>query len=216
MDSSRKKIFIWGAGGQGRVVLDILRENKNFEIVGFIDSNKKLKGKIVDGVEVLGDKSVLKGLHQKGVQTGIVAIGTNTDRCEVADYLRAHKFHLVNAIHPRAFITSNVVIGSNVTITAGAIICVHTVVGDDVIINTGAIVDHHSIIGKGVHIAPGAKLAGGVEIGGKAFIGIGAVIIQYLKIGNNSIIGAGSVVLKDIPDRVVAVGVPARVIKKIK
>lgn len=210
------KIFIWGTGGHGRVVLDILRENKNFEIYGFVDSNRKSKGKIVDGVKVLGDKSILKDLRSKSVQAGVVAIGNNKDRCEIADYLKKRGFYLINAIHPRATIASNVSIGSNVTIAAGAIICAHAIIENNVIVNTGAIIEHENIIGNGAHIASGARLAGRIEVGEKTFIGIGVTVIQRIKIGSNSIIGASAVVLGDIPDNVVVVGVPAKVIRKVE
>ncbi|MBA7561971.1 hypothetical protein ES695_16675 [Candidatus Atribacteria bacterium 1244-E10-H5-B2] len=46
-----------------------------------------------------------------------------------------------------------------------------------------------------------------------SFFGISATIIQRIKIGKNVTIGAGSVVIKDIPDNVIAVGNPAKIIK---
>lgn len=52
------------------------------------------------------------------------------------------------------------------------------------------------------------------EIGENCFIGINAMILPGVKIGNNVIIGASSVVTKDIPDGCIAVGNPAKVIKK--
>lgn len=209
------KIIILGASGQGKVVLDILRENKEFDIAGFIDNNEQLKGAMVDGVLVFGTDKEIDRLRQEGIQTAIVAVGDNKERCELADKLKKKGLRLVNAIHPRASIASNVVFGSNITIANSAIICAYAVIEDNVIINTGAIVEHENIIGRGVHIASGVKLAGRVRVGEKSFIGIGAVVIQNVKIGKNSVIGAGAVVLKDIPDNVVAVGVPARVIKTI-
>lgn len=54
-----------------------------------------------------------------------------------------------------------------------------------------------------------------VSIGDDCWIGGGAVICPGVKIGHRTIIGAGSVVTKDIPNDVIAVGNPARVIKKI-
>ena len=45
-----------------------------------------------------------------------------------------------------------------------------------------------------------------------SFIGIGATIIQGIIIGKNVTIGAGSVVIDDIPDNVIAVGNPAKLI----
>ena len=53
-----------------------------------------------------------------------------------------------------------------------------------------------------------------VEIGDGSYIGINSVIVGNVKIGAGSVIGANSVVTKDIPDCCIAVGVPARVIKR--
>ena len=51
-----------------------------------------------------------------------------------------------------------------------------------------------------------------IKIGNNCFIGCGAVIMGGVKIGNNVIIGTRSVVTKDVPDGVVAAGMPAKVI----
>lgn len=210
----KEKIFIWGASGQGKVVLDILRNAKHFEIFGFIDSNKELQGKNIDGVKIFGDKAELDILWKKGVRAGIVAVGDNEKRCQIADYLKSKNFKLINAIHPQASIATNVFLGTNITINAGAIVSTYATIEDNVIINTGAIIEHDNIIRNGAHIASGVKLAGGIEVGERTLVGIGATAIQYLKIGKNSVIGAGAVVLHDIEDNVVAVGIPAKVIKK--
>lgn len=50
-------------------------------------------------------------------------------------------------------------------------------------------------------------------IGDNVSIGAGAVLLGGIKIGNNVSIGANAGVLKDLPENVVAVGVPAKVIK---
>ena len=54
-----------------------------------------------------------------------------------------------------------------------------------------------------------------VSIGYGSYIGINAVIVGNVKIGKHCVIGANSVVTKDVPDYCVAVGSPARVIKKM-
>jgi acetyltransferase-like isoleucine patch superfamily enzyme len=54
-----------------------------------------------------------------------------------------------------------------------------------------------------------------VEIGDGSWIGIGAVILPNVRIGKRCVIGANAVVTRDIPDRSVAVGSPARVIRTI-
>lgn len=55
-----------------------------------------------------------------------------------------------------------------------------------------------------------------VTIGDDSYIGINAVIVGNVKIGRHCVVGANSVVTKDIPDYCVAVGSPAKVIKKLK
>lgn len=54
-----------------------------------------------------------------------------------------------------------------------------------------------------------------VHIGKNCWIGAGAIILPGINVGDNSVIGAGSVVTKDIPDNVVAVGNPCKVLRKI-
>jgi len=59
-------------------------------------------------------------------------------------------------------------------------------------------------------------ISGAVNISELSFLGIGATIIQRIKICKNVTIGAGSVVTKDIPDNVITVGNPAKIIKSKK
>ena len=54
-----------------------------------------------------------------------------------------------------------------------------------------------------------------VRIGENTWIGAGAILLPGICIGKNTVIGAGSVVTHDIPDDVVAVGNPCRVLRKI-
>ena len=61
----------------------------------------------------------------------------------------------------------------------------------------------------------GKELASPVTIGDNVWLGGGVIVCPGVTIGSNVTIGAGSVVTKDIPDNVVAVGNPCRVIKKV-
>lgn len=54
-----------------------------------------------------------------------------------------------------------------------------------------------------------------ITIGNDVWIGGGTIILPGVTIGNNCVVGAGSVVTKDIPDNSMAVGNPARIIKKL-
>lgn len=61
----------------------------------------------------------------------------------------------------------------------------------------------------------GIEKAKTINIGDGAWLGGKVTVVPGVSIGKHSVIGAGSVVTKDIPDDVVAVGNPCRVIRKI-
>lgn len=61
----------------------------------------------------------------------------------------------------------------------------------------------------------GVEIAKPITVGNKVWIGAGSTILAGVTIGDNTVIGAGSVVTKSIPDNVVAVGVPCKVLRKI-
>lgn len=207
---------IIGAGGHGRVVLDILRAAGQYRPMGFLDAQPTLTGAQVAGLEVLGDVSLLPKLQQQKLSHAIVAVGDNRARLAYAQLLLEHGFELITAIHPRAHLSSGVQVGRNVVIAAGAIICTQVKIDDSAIINTGAIVDHECRIGAGAHIAPGAALAGRVQVESGAFVGLGARVIQRLTIGSFATVGAGAVVLEDVPADTAVVGVPARCLPPIE
>ncbi len=208
--SPRQPCVIIGAGGHGRVVLDILMRDRRVDVVGFLDSNTALHGRRMDGVLVLGDLDDLPRLRDRGITQAVIAIGDNGIRRHFADRAESLGVHLINAIHPSANLAHNVTLGRNVVIAAGALVCAHCQIGDSVILNTGCIVDHESMIGTAAHVCPGARIAGRVAIQAGAFVGIGATVLQGLRIGCEAIVGGGAVVIHDVEPMSTVVGVPAR------
>ena len=207
---------IIGAGGHGRVVLDIMRNAARHEVVGFLDSDPQLHGRLMDGVQVLGPLQRLVSLKDERVRGAIVAIGHNGTRRNFCEQVRRMGFELVSAIHPSANIADNAALGRGVVAAAGALVCAHSQVGDAVILNTGCLVDHETMIGTACHICPGVKIAGRVTIESGAFVGIGATIIQYVRVGHDAVVGAGAVVLKDVAPMSTVVGLPAREVKSLR
>jgi sugar O-acyltransferase (sialic acid O-acetyltransferase NeuD family) len=209
-----RNLIIYGAGQNGRVVVDILRSQNTYHLTGFIDDNKELFEKLVCNTSVIGDCQVLGNISNNGNDIfGFVSIGNNLVRGEKTRVLKKFNLKLINIIHPSAIISSNCAIGENVQVSPGVIINNSSFIGNNVIINTGSTIDHDNRLEDNVQIAPGVHLAGCVTIGGYSFIGIGAIVINNIKIGRNVVVGAGSVITKDVPDDVVVVGVPGKIIK---
>jgi len=212
MNSGLESIFVFGASGHAKVVIDIIEKQGRYKIVFLADDNMNLKGTDVYGYRIIGGKTELLA---SGIRKGIVAIGSNRARCDVAAWLTDKGFDLVSVIHPSAQIARNVVIGNNTVVMAGVVINSDSRIGNDVVINTRASIDHDCTVGSGVHIAPGAILCGTVTVGDGTFICAGSTIIPNLNVGANVVVGAGSTVIRDVPDKVTVVGTPAKIIKQI-
>jgi len=205
----KEKIFVFGASGHAKVVIDIVEQQGLFDITFLADDDPGLKGTTVYGYQVIGGKTELLA---SGIKRGVVAIGSNKARCAVGRWLLDNGFELVSAIHPAAHLARGVSVGSGTVIMAGAVVNSDTKVGDGVIINTRASVDHDCTIGDHCHIAPGVTLCGTVQIGKESFVCAGATVIPNLTIGSNVIVGAGATVIRNISDNVTVAGTPARVL----
>lgn len=84
----------------------------------------------------------------------------------------------------------------------------------------GIVIHQDSVIGEDVHIDQGVTIGGNATefgvatIGNDVYIGAGAKILGPIRIGDHVVIGANAVVLEDLPSRCVAVGIPARVVRR--
>lgn len=112
-------------------------------------------------------------------------------------------------VGPFVEITRNTIIGKNSTIESHSFLCDSVTLEDDVFIGHGAMFtnDLYPRVNTQVEYFPTLVKKG-------AAIGTNATIIAGVTIGTYSIIGAGAVVTKDIPDYSIAVGNPAKVIKR--
>ena len=206
-----------GAGGHALVVVEIVQQIDRYSIVGLLDADPKKKGTELLNVPILGDDSLLPDLYERGVRQAFVALGSvgiGSRRRNVYELLIQLGFEVIAAVHSSAVVSKSARLGNGVTVMATAVINANSQIGHNVIINTGAIVEHDCVVGDHVHVATGARLAGNVTVGTGSHIGAGSVVLQGRTIGENSIVGAGAVVVRDVPDDVVVMGVPARVYKR--
>jgi len=110
-------------------------------------------------------------------------------------------------------------IGDNVGISGGGI-CVaeKVIIGNNLLMGANSFItdtDFHPIEKKNRRFQKGNIISKKVVIEDNVFIGMNSLILKGVTIGENSIIGAGSIVTNDIPPNCIAIGIPAKVIKKI-
>ena len=206
-----ERTLILGAGGHAQVIADILLQvsdaGKQFVPIGYLDDNPDLTGQHFLGLPVLGLLNDLPHVEHERV---IIGIGDNAIRSRIYDTLVRRQERFVTACHPKAIIASNIEIGAGAVICAGVVVNPASRIGANVILNTGCTVDHHNLICDHVHIGPGSHLGGDVKVATGTLVGIGSTILPQRTLGEWSIVAAGSVVSRNLPDRVVAAGNPAR------
>ncbi len=208
-----------GAGGHAKVVIEILRLTGGYELVGLLDPNQRLCGSRVSDVPVLGNDSLLPKLYSQDVRHAFIGVGGTRDtkpRRTLYESVLHEGFELVDAIHPNSVVSHSARLGIGPTVMAGAVVNADATLGDNVIVNSTAIVEHDCVIEDHVHIATGAKLGGNVRVGAGAHIGLGASVRQSITIGADAVVGAGAVVVKDVPQGVLVVGVPARPVERVE
>jgi len=190
------KIFIYGAGGHGRVIGDIALRN-GYEIEFIDDGNNNFL--------------TFNEFKQKFKEANIIiGIGDNKIRKEKFELCEYLGYNIISLID------KSTIIGNNVEIEKGSVIMPNCVINNNVkikkgtIINSGAIIEHDCEIKEFSHISPNVALAGGVKVGKLTHIGIGSSVIEQIEIGDNVIIGAGSVVIRNVENNKKMVGVPAK------
>ena len=210
-------VVMWGTSGHAAVVADVLATAPEFALFGLIDDvHTDRHGQKLFGANVLGDSQQLDSLPSKGVRHLFVAIGDNDSRLECARRAASEGYSFPTLVDPRSHVGSRVQIGAGTVLMPNSAVNADAHVGEQVIVNTGAIVEHSCRISDGVHVGPGAVVAGWAQIEERAWIGAGAVIKDRVRVGSGAVIGAGAVVVKDVPARVVAVGIPARPVRDVK
>jgi sugar O-acyltransferase (sialic acid O-acetyltransferase NeuD family) len=211
---TKKKVIIYGAGGHGAVLADVLRAlemaGEPYHHIGYCDDNTTLVKSKQTAVLTYCLEVDLPVVEHDCI---VIAIGDNRIRKRKYDEMFALGERITTIIHPRSILGENVSIGNGAQVIAGAVINTGAIIGDDTIINTGCIIDHHTEIGDHVHIAPGSNLGGCVRVGEGALIGIGATVMPGISLGAWSTVGAGAVVNRNVGAGKTVVGVPAKILQ---
>lgn len=207
----KNKIAIYGSGGHGKVVAEIIELSGDNEVYFFDELwpsvLKHEHWPLIGNLDTL-----IENINSyDGV---IVAIGNNKIRASVFNKLKKINAPLQSFIHPSACVSRYSQIGTGSVVMAHAVISPFVTIGDAVIVNTAATIDHDSVVSNGSHICPGVHLSGTVKVGESVMIGVGAQVIQCINIGNDAVVGAGANVISDVEPNTIVVGNPAKLIQK--
>jgi acetyltransferase EpsM len=195
-------IVIYGGGGHGKMVIDLLRARGAYQVAGIIDDGLK-SGSMIMGVPVLGGAHVLPELYSRGVRLAVNAIGGVGDikvRIKIFERLAEAGFVCPAITHISAYIDSSANLEAGAQVLALAYVGSEAKLGYGSIVNTGAIVSHDCQLENYAIISPGAMLAGDVQVGEGTLIGMGATVNLGVKIGRGARLGNGATVKSDVPE----------------
>jgi sugar O-acyltransferase (sialic acid O-acetyltransferase NeuD family) len=208
-----KNLIIIGAGGMGRTIYDMARENtafnKEYVIKGFIDDN-------VDALDSFNNyPSVIGTIKDYCIQDGdifVCSIGGESRRaCMESIINRGGEFYTL--IHPSSRIGTNVHIGKGCYIGAFTTIASDAYIDDYNFIQSYTIIGHDVKIGKWNRIDSYVMCVGGTIIGDNCMIHTNAVINHNVVVEDGAHVGACSFVIKKVDAGTTVFGNPARRIK---
>lgn len=205
-------LYVYGAGGHGRVVADAAGLSMDCAVLGFLDDDPERWGQRIGGVTVIGGRDALASLEE-GAAVGL-GIGSNGSRARLVRELRRRGVRLATVVHPSAVIARGVALGEGTYVAPLAVVHCDAVAGAACIVNTGAVVEHDCRLGDFAHVSPRAALGGGARLGEGAHVGLGAVLLPDTTLGPWATLGAGAVMVSSLPGGVTAAGVPARVLQQ--
>lgn len=213
-----KKIVIIGAGGFGREVVqlikDINKNNKQWEIIGYLDDYPESHGTTRNGASVLGPIDLIGSPIFQDYYY-ICSLGNPKTRKQVIERMIEinPSIQFATLIHPSAIIGDENHIGEGTIICARNVLTTNIFIGNHVIINLSCTIGHDTTLLDYATILPGVNISGNVSICEGVSMGTNSSVIPGVEIGQFVTIGAGAAVTKSIPDYCTAVGIPARPIK---
>lgn len=204
-----RPLVIVGAGGHAVSVANVALA-AGFTIEAFVDQGRQ--GSTLCGFRVVADMGTLGDPARFSLA---IAVGDNAAREKVWRELAARVPEPVfpALIHPTALVSFFCEVAQGTVVMPHAVIGPNSRVGSFCLINTRASIDHDCVMKDFSSLAPAAVTGGTVRIGRRSAVSIGATIRHGVTIGDDSVLGANSYLNRDLPDRQVAYGTPARLIR---
>lgn len=208
-----KDIIMVGGGGFCKSVIDVA-EDAGYHILGVLDLPQEV-GKEILSYKVIGtDDDIPNYVGKAAFVITVGHIKNSALRRRIYDKIKAAGGTLEAVIAKDAYISPYAKVGEGALIMHKAMLSADVEVGTCTIINSLVNISHDARIGDFCHISTCASVNGACVIGDDTFVGSQTAVNQGVKIVGG-IVASQSLVNKDITEKGVYVGCPAKMIKQL-
>lgn len=206
------KLLIYGAGGFGGEVLDMVRSIGRVadSAIGFLDDNPLTLGRFIRGVPVVGGQDALSEFQPRETRV-VIAVGHPHLRLRLAQKVECAGFEFETVFDPSSLRRSSVVLEIGSVIAPRVFLSSNVRIGRNSVVNTGTVIGHDSEVGVNCVIGPMLHVGGNTRIREGVEIGAGSALFPGIEIGAWSKVAMLSAVVRDLPENVSVSGNPARV-----
>jgi sugar O-acyltransferase (sialic acid O-acetyltransferase NeuD family) len=209
-----KKLAIIGSGDLGQLMAHHATDS-GFEVIGYYD-DFQVEGSYIKEKIILGNTNKIANDYANAIfDEIIIAIGYKhlVFKEQLFDKIIKIGIPLANIIHSSAYIDKSVVLGKGIFILPNCTLDSGVRLGNCVLLNTGVVIAHDSYVDNFSFLAPAVAMAGYILVGKRCFLGINTTVIDNIQITDDTQTGGGSVITKNITEKGLYVGVPARKIR---
>lgn len=206
-----KRILIVGAGGFGREVFNWLRDHPDYgkvwQIAGFLDDKADALTNYNYSPGVIGS---VKDYKSEPGDLLVLGLALPKVKKAVVEHLLSLGGEFFSFIHPSVIMGGNVKIGRGTVICPGAVLTSDISIGDYVTFNCCSSIGHDASLANFVTLSGHCDITGFCQVAEGAFFGSHACMIPRTKVGAWSTVGAGSTVIINVPANTTVFGSPAK------
>ena len=203
---------IYGYGGHGLEVEELARvinlKEHRWDKIIFIDDAKEK----IDNEKIFLFEDIISKYSPKEIEF-MTGIGEPVIREKLYNKVKDKGYSFAILIHPSASVAESAVLEEGTMVSHNAFISIKAHLSTNTLIQPMASVHHECKVGRNSVVSTSAVMGGNSSLGYNSFIGLSAALKQGISVGNGSVVGMGAVVIKNVSDRVMVVGNPAKVIK---
>ena len=203
---------IYGYGGHGLEVEELarvinLKENR-WEKIIFVDDAKDK----IDNEKIFSFEDIISKYSPKDIEF-MTGIGEPVIREKLYNKVKEKDYSFAILVHPSASVAESAVLEEGTMVAHNAFVSIKAHLFTNTLVQPMACVHHECSVGRNSVVSTSAVMGGNSSLVYNSFIGLGASVKQGISVGNGSVVGMGAIVIKNVSDRVMVVGNPARAIK---